>query len=78
LDDTIIDYACDRSGNGFKFEDYTSAALLEKLQEAKRFYRNKKEWERIMLNGMKCDFSWDASAKKYEELYHKAISYKRG
>ncbi|RJP22854.1 MAG: glycogen synthase GlgA [Candidatus Abyssobacteria bacterium SURF_5] len=80
LDDTIIDYPSNRStaGNGFKFEEYTSEALLEKLKEARGFYRNKQEWERIMINGMACDFSWDASARKYEELYKKAITYKRG
>jgi starch synthase len=78
LDDTIVDYPAKRSGNGFKFEEYTSAALLEKLKQAKKFFENKAEWERIMINGMLCDFSWGASARKYVELYHKAISYKKG
>jgi len=80
LDDTIIDYPTYRSpsGNGFKFEEYSSEGLLAKLKEALAFYHNKEEWERIMINAMACDFSWDASAKKYEELYKKAITYKKG
>jgi len=78
LDDTIVDYPANRSasGNGFKFSKYSSAALLDKLKEARRFYNDRKEWERIMINGMACDFSWNASAKEYEELYRKAISYR--
>jgi starch synthase len=80
LDDTIVDYPTNRSsfGNGFKFEEYSSKALLEKLEEARNFYDNKEEWERIKINGMACDFSWDASARKYEDLYHKAVSHRKG
>lgn len=76
LEDTVTDYAASASssGNGFKFEEYSSSALLEKLREARRLYSKPEEWKRIMLNGMACDFSWDVSAKKYEELYQKAIS----
>ncbi|UCD58871.1 MAG: glycosyltransferase, partial [Candidatus Hydrogenedentota bacterium] len=76
LDDTIIDYptSAGSCGNGFKFDDYSSSALLGKLQEARKLYANAEEWKRIMRNGMICDFSWGASAKKYEELYQRAIS----
>jgi len=30
-------------------------------------------WRRIMKNGMKEDFSWDSSAKRYERLYAAAL-----
>jgi starch synthase len=77
LDDTIVDHPTSpKSGNGFKFHEYTSSALLEKLRQARKFYENKEEWKRIMLNGMTCDFSWDSSARKYAELYQKAILLK--
>lgn len=75
LDDTIVDYpASPSNGNGFKFAEYSSAALLDKLRQARQYYQNKTEWNRIIRNGMACDFSWDASAKKYEDLYQKAVS----
>ncbi len=76
LDDTIIDYPSSpsASGNGFKFEDYDSEALQAKIREAFGFYNESDTWSRIMQNGMKCDFSWDACARKYEELYEKAVS----
>lgn len=76
LDDTIVDYpsASSASGNGFKFEDYDSETLYAKIREAFRFYEDKDEWSQIMQNGMMSDFSWDACARKYEELYEKAVS----
>lgn len=76
LDDTIVDYAASpqSSGNGLKFEEYSSSALLAKVREARRLYSDTQQWNRIMLNGMACDFSWDASAKRYVELYEEAIS----
>jgi starch synthase len=79
LDDTIVDYAASpqSSGNGLKFEEYSSSALLAKVREARRLYSDTQQWNRIMLNGMACDFSWDASAKRYVELYEEAISLSR-
>ena len=38
------------------------------------FYNeNKEEWNRLVKNAMRMDFSWDRSAKKYMELYEKVI-----
>ncbi|MBI4830404.1 MAG: glycogen synthase, partial [Candidatus Lindowbacteria bacterium] len=77
LDDTVVDYPTTQSsGNGFKFHDYTAAALLAKLREAHKWYESKEDWKRIILNGMACDFSWEASARKYAELYQKAVLLK--
>jgi starch synthase len=75
LDDTIVDYADSpsASGNGFKFVEYSSAALLEKLRQTREFYADKDQWKKIMLNGMACDFSWGTSAGRYVELYEQAI-----
>jgi starch synthase len=70
LEDTIENF--DRStgrGNGFKFYEYNSACLLEKIREALEVYAEQELWRRVMLNGMRADFSWDASARKYVELY---------
>jgi starch synthase len=80
LKDTIIDYPTspDRSGNGFKFDEYTSAALVAKIREARKLFDEKEQWNRIVQNGMACDFSWDSCAEKYEELYRKAASLRGG
>jgi starch synthase len=72
LDDTIenFDRATGR-GNGFKFYDYDSARLLEKIYEALLVYADRDLWRTLMLNGMRADFSWDNSARRYVELYER-------
>jgi starch synthase len=70
LDDTIENF--DRStgrGTGFKFHEYNSARLLEKIYEALMVYSDQNLWRKLMLNGMHADFSWDSSARRYVELY---------
>jgi starch synthase len=68
LDDTIE--ACDgRSGTGFKFYEYTGAALLGAVEQAIAAYHKPEIWRQLMINGMRKDFSWAASAKQYLEIY---------
>ncbi len=74
LDDTIQNFdRSAREGNGFKFYDYDSRQLLEKIYEALMVYDNRELWRSLMLNGMHSDFSWDASARKYVELYERLV-----
>ena len=56
-------------GNGFKFIPYKSAAFFQALCEAEKIFRDKKAWEKLMENGMKADFSWGESARRYLEIY---------
>ncbi|HYL10964.1 MAG TPA: glycogen synthase GlgA [Candidatus Acidoferrales bacterium] len=73
LDDTIENYDAQRgTGTGFKFEEYTGAALAACLHRALEMYSNRKVWERIQANGMAKDFSWTASAGEYAKLYEAA------
>jgi starch synthase len=70
LDDTVQDF--DRiggTGNGFKFEHYTAAAMLDKIYEALYCYAEADVWRTIQLNGMRVDNSWRAAARKYIKLY---------
>jgi starch synthase len=62
------------SGNGFVFKKYEAKELLKEIKRAIKLYQDKKVWMRIMKNGMKMDFSWISSAKKYLDLYKKALS----
>ena len=65
LDDTI------EEGTGFKFREYSGAALLETLREALAAFRNKEEWAVRMRRSMEQDFSWHASAAEYSALYRR-------
>ena len=73
LDDTIepFDPAIGR-GTGFKFVEYTGAALLAALHEALAVYADKAAWQRLQVNGMAKDFSWNTSALEYGRLYGRA------
>jgi len=70
LGDTIRD--CRHGdGNGFVFYDYSAQALMEAITSALDRYTNQKEdWENLIKEAMREDFSWDLSAKAYSDLYH--------
>jgi len=70
LADTIDDYQpSSRSGNGFSFSEYTPEALMEAVTRAIKTFRNKAQWKFIRDNAMRCNYSWEVSAKKYKDLY---------
>ena len=60
-------------GNGFVFKEYKKDAMLKELKRSLKIYEDQKAWVKIMKNGMKCDFSWNSSAKKYVDLYKKIL-----
>jgi starch synthase len=63
LDDTI------EESTGFKFQDYSGAALVGALRAAVEAFGDPDEWRARMLRGMQKDFSWKASAQEYAALY---------
>jgi starch synthase len=77
LDDTVEHYSkATGAGTGIKFIPYTPEALIEAITEAVSLYHDKKHWEKMISNAMAQDFSWRASAKKYEKLYAQTIEKK--
>lgn len=59
---------------GFVFNHYDKHAFLWAIRRAVDVYYNQKEhWKNMQIAGMKKDFSWKKSAKKYIWLYKKAI-----
>jgi len=70
LADTVFDVRDNpKDPNGFSFTDYTPEAFHEAILRALQVYHERKKWEKILRNGMNSDFSWESSAKKYEDLY---------
>jgi starch synthase len=67
LDDTID------GETGFKFQEYTGAALLKAIRAALAAFQDKDRWLSMMQHGMSRDFSWNASAAEYGELYRRLI-----
>jgi starch synthase len=75
LEDTIKDFhQYPGSGNGFSFRDYQPQALLDTINRALHVYRNEpEEWRNLVRRGMAADFSWNASAGQYEDMYREAL-----
>jgi len=58
-----------KEGTGFVFQKYNAADFLSEIKRALKVYQDKETWNKIVKAGMKEDFSWHSSAKKYIELY---------
>jgi starch synthase len=76
LDDTIED------STGFKFRDYSGDALLETVRVALKAFVDPfpyagqygDQWVQRMRRGMEKDFSWNASAGEYVDLYRRLLA----
>ncbi len=75
LADTVVKFnEKDGTGNGFSFKKYNEASLIKEISRAIKVYKNdKKAWLKLMKTGMKSNFNWLSSAKKYIEIYKKII-----
>jgi len=73
LDDTVKDFSKE-GANGFKFMEYSAAALTGKVIEALEVFRDKKAWANLQASAMKERFSWDDAAKNYIEVYAQATA----
>lgn len=70
LKDTIHTYSPEDSrATGFLFAGNTSADLLKAMGTAMDVFCNPAQWKELQTNGMRKDFSWQVSAKKYFESY---------
>ena len=73
LDDTIEEWNAEQgTGTGFKFASYDSGDLLAAIDRALAAFQNKEAWQRLMGNGMACDFGWERPAREYAEVYAEA------
>ena len=75
LADTVQN--CDprtEQGTGFVFEPYDRWALFAAIVRAVEIYKHRELWRQIQIRGMHADFSWERSARKYVDLYRRAIA----
>ena len=75
LADTVKDFDPQTGeGNGFSFEPYDRWALFAAIVRAVENYEYKDTWHKLQVKGMTADFSWNASARKYVDLYYRALA----
>ena len=72
LKDTVVPYnEYEGTGNGFSFRNYNAHEMLATVRNAERIYYDKKrEWNKMVDRAMAADFSWNNSARQYEEMYN--------
>ena len=64
---------------GFAFSNYTADDFWNALREALYVWREDREsWRAIQVKGMTSDYSWETSARAYQQLYGWAIARVRG
>lgn len=72
LYDTIKPYnVYNGEGNGFSFTNYNAHEMKDAVKKATDLFKDKEKWERLLVNVMNVDFSWNVSANKYISLYRK-------
>ena len=74
LDDTVQEWSPEaETGTGFRFLDYQPEELLRALANAFAAFEDKKQWQKLMRNGMERDYSWTKPAKEYIQLYEEIV-----
>jgi starch synthase len=66
-----------RTPTGFVFHDYSALTFSEALHRACNVYAQPDVWRRLMVNGMRQDWSWTQSARHYSDLYARIAASRR-
>ena len=61
------------NGSGFLCFEYSSEAFWDAIKRARQIFQNGRLWTRLMKQAMARNFSWDASARRYEALYAELV-----
>jgi starch synthase len=79
LEDSVIQYNEETGeGTGFKFYDATPSAIYSTVGWAvSTYYDRKAHLQKMIRTAMEQDFSWEKSARDYEDLYQRAIAVKK-
>ena len=72
LKDTVIPYnEFEGTGTGFSFVNYNAHEMHATIRYADSlYYYNKRECNKLVDRAMAADFSWNNSARQYEEMYN--------
>lgn len=71
LKDTVEPYnEYEETGTGISFTNYNAHEMLEAIRYGEEiYYDRRKSWNKMVERAMNADFSWEHSAKQYEQLY---------
>jgi starch synthase len=78
LADTVSDYnSRTGKGDGFKFKKYAAPDFLIAISRAMAEYQHEDSWRVLVKHVMQRSTSWEIPARKYIELYRKALKIKK-
>jgi starch synthase len=61
----------DGEGTGIVFNDYNVVAVTWAINTALDLFQNRRRWNRIVRNGLACNFSWEHQGREYIALYER-------
>ena len=61
------------TGYGFLCYEYSSEAFWDAIKRARQIFGDRDLWTKLVKRAMARDFSWDASARRYEALYRELV-----
>src|SRR6266567_2808767 len=61
------------SGYGFLCYEYSSEDFWDAIKRARQIFQDRALWTRLMKLAMARNFSWNASAQRYEALYRELV-----
>ena len=78
LDDTVENYnEAAASGTGFKFWEISGRALFYTIGWAvSTWYDRPHHYAAMQQQGMARDFTWESSARQYEDVYEHALAHR--
>ena len=81
LADSVVDLSEETPGGatatGFTFDRPAADDLLAAVRRAIAAFREPLTWRKLQQNGMARDFRWDASARRYLDVYAAALARPR-
>jgi starch synthase len=78
LKDSVEEFDAIRGkGNGFTFQSYDGAAMLDAVDRALMIFHQKDSWLTLMRKAMTADHSWSRSAHEYLRLYEGLLGIDR-
>lgn len=81
LADSVVDATPEAvargTATGFVFDAYEPDAFLDAVKRALWAYRDRTLWRQLQVTGMGQDFSWGRSARRYVEVYARAVAKRR-
>jgi starch synthase len=72
-----MDFDESPNSTGFLFEKATSKDFAGGIRRALSIFTNRDEWQALQKRGMSIDFSWESSARQYQDLYRSITRKKR-